>query len=590
MSPRRPHASRPARRGRAPVPAAALATVFVVSALFAPLPRPAVALAQSTGAEPPTSPPVIRIQAGPRDMGSATSPFYFSVPSPSESPRSARPVEPLPPALARRLRAAQDLRLAGLPERALDSLRVLQRAAPHHPVVVTELARAYMARDDWSSAQALLRAERAAARDSLLGSPELELSCERLGRPRDAAQVAVETWVASPPDGQWAMTALLRLLPMEPRATTEALRAALAKLPARGDLARGLALLLSRQGRPGEAAAALAAVDRPQWRPPVRQWFADEALFSGLAADSVAATEALVSLAADTAFAPVLRLNAARRANQLSVLAARSRETAPRLVRALADVSPAQWGEDLLLALARTLRESGRGADARALLTRGAELLRGRPELALERAWAQLRDGPPADVVPALDSLARLFPPARFPLAEAQFFAGRLDSALANYRRVALDPLSSNAVPALERTYLLEERPGDDALLALGSIAYERWRGEGARALRLADSLARALPADSPFRAQAALQLAELRAEAKDWTGALVPLAMVADSLPGDRLAPLARQRAGEAWLKLGDPKRALGQFEECLARYPRAWNAAEVRRQVERLRRELRL
>jgi regulator of sirC expression with transglutaminase-like and TPR domain len=64
----------------------------------------------------------------------------------------------------------------------------------------------------------------------------------------------------------------------------------------------------------------------------------------------------------------------------------------------------------------------------------------------------------------------------------------------------------------------------------------------------------------------------------------------VADSLPGDRLAPVARQRAGEAWLRLGDQRKALAQFEECLARYPRAWNAAEVRRQVERLRRESRL
>ena len=585
MSARRPHAPRRdrARHGRAP--ASVLAAALAALALAPPAAR-----AQSGGAAPPTAPPVIRIPAGPRGQGGATAPFYFSVPAPSETPRSSRPVEPLPPALARQLRSAQNLRQAGLPERALDTLRIVLRSAPHHPFVVIELARTHMARDDYAAAHALLRAERAAARDSLFGSPELELSCERLARPRDAAQVAVETWAASAPDGQWAMTALLRLLPQDPRATTETLRAALAKLPGRGDIARGLALLLSRQGRPAEAAAALAAVDRPLWRPSLRQWFADEALFSGLAAESAAAAEALVSLAGDSAFAPVLRLNAARRANQLSVLAGRSHETAPRLVRALANVSPAQWGEDLLLELARTLRQSGRGGEARALLTRGAELLQGRPELALERAWAQLRDGPPADVVPALDSLARLFPPARFPLAEAQFFAGQLDSALANYRRAALDPLSPTAVAALERTYLLEERPGDDALRAFGKIAYERWRGEEARALRAADSLARALPSGSPFRAQAALQLAELRGETNDWAGALAPLAMVADSLPGDRLAPLARQRAGEALLRLGDARRALGQFEECLARYPRAWNAPEVRRQAERLRRELRL
>jgi predicted negative regulator of RcsB-dependent stress response len=55
-------------------------------------------------------------------------------------------------------------------------------------------------------------------------------------------------------------------------------------------------------------------------------------------------------------------------------------------------------------------------------------------------------------------------------------------------------------------------------------------------------------------------------------------------------LAPLARQRAGDAYLSLGDETRALAQYEECLARYPRAWNSAEVRRRVEKLRRERRL
>ena len=98
------------------------------------------------------------------------------------------------------------------------------------------------------------------------------------------------------------------------------------------------------------------------------------------------------------------------------------------------------------------------------------------------------------------------------------------------------------------------------------------------------------MPRTAALHAHAAIQLGELRAANRDWAGALVPLLAVADSLPGDRLAPLARQRAGEALLRLGDARRALGQFEECLARYPRAWNAPEVRRQAERLRRELRL
>lgn len=517
-------------------------------------------------------------------------PFYFSVPPPSDAARSARPMPPLDPALARSLRRAQELRLAGLPERALDTLRVIERAAPHHPYVVLELARTHMARDDYASAWSLLKTERAAARDSLLGSPEMVLSGERLGRPRDAAQAAVETWVASAPEGQWTLTALLRLLPQDPRGVTEPLRAAVARDQGRGDLVRGLALLQARQGRPDEAARVLAAADRPAWRPPLRQWFADEALYSGLAADSIAATEALVSLAGDTAFASVLRLGAARRALAVATARGSARDVAPRIARAIEGVPPNLWGEDLLLALARTLRESGRGAEARAMLMRAGELMRGRPELVLERGWAQLREGPPASAVPLLDSLARAWPPALFALAEAEFFSGAMDSALVHYRAAALREDSPDAVPALERTYLIEERPSDPALRAMGELAYERWRGGAVRANRVADSLWRTLPTTSPYRVHAAMELADLRLEAKDPAGALIPLLAVADSMPADRLAPLARQRAGESLLAMGDTRRALQQFEECLARYPRAWNAAEVRRQVERLRRESRL
>ena len=579
MRPARPAEAR-RRRDRPPVlvPAAVLALLAAC---------PAGALAQA-GSPPPT--PVIRIQAGADGQPSASRQFYFSVPSPSETPQASRPIPPLSPVIARQLRHAQDLRLAGLPEPALDTLALVRKAEPHHPIVIVELARTHMARDDYAAAATLLRAERSLARDSLLGSPELVLCHERLGKPREAAQVAVETWVASPPDGQWTLSALLRLLPQDPRSITEALRLALSARPSRGDLARGYALLLSRQGRAEEAARALATVDRPAWRPPLRQWFADEALFSGLGVDSTAAAEALVSLAGDTAFASVLRMNAARRAHQLSVLGGRSRETAPRLVRALRDLPPSAWNDDLLLALARALREGGRGAEARALLDRNGALLKDRPELALERSWALLRDGPPAAAVPGLDSLARVYPAARFHLAEAQFFAGQIDSALVNYRKTAVAPGSPDAVVSLDRVYLLEEKPNDPALRAFGAIAYERWRGESANALRIADSLWRSLPVRSPFHARAALDLGELRGEAKDWSGALVPFMVVADSLPGDRLASVARQRAGEAWLRLGDQRKALAQFEECLARYPRAWNAAEVRRQVERLRRETRL
>jgi hypothetical protein len=85
--------------------------------------------------------------------------------------------------------------------------------------------------------------------------------------------------------------------------------------------------------------------------------------------------------------------------------------------------------------------------------------------------------------------------------------------------------------------------------------------------------------------------LAAQRDAAGDAHGALAALLVVADSLPDDRLAPLARQRAGDLYLtRLKDDRAALAQYEECLARYPRAWNAPEVRRAAERLRRDRRV
>ena len=86
------------------------------------------------------------------------------------------------------------------------------------------------------------------------------------------------------------------------------------------------------------------------------------------------------------------------------------------------------------------------------------------------------------------------------------------------------------------------------------------------------------------------IELASLREETGDGRGALEPLMAVAEKTPEDRLAPLARQRAGDVyrvWYK--DDAKAMAQYEECLARYPRAWNAPEVRRMVETMRRERR-
>lgn len=533
-------------------------------------------------------------QTGAKDPGRAArlarESMMLVAPGGNEAPRFSRPAPPLTPAQSERLRRAYDLRLQGLTDRSRDTLNALLREAPHHPLLVTELARTLAARADWAAIVTLGRDERARSRDSLLVTRELSLALERQARPREAAQVVFESWAASEREGTWAPARLLELAPADARGVTEVLRAGVAARPARPDLALAYAALLSRSGQAAEAARALATADRASYRPPLRQRFADAALTQFNTPDSLAAIEALVSLASDTKFERVLRLNAAVEAFGSATAHGAAAATAPRIATALADVTPSQWPADLLVTIARTLRESGRGAESRALLERDPAAALHVPELTLERLLAQLREGPPAAVLPQLDSLSRRFPRATFMLAEAEFFAGAFDSALVHYDVVARDPQSPDALTALERWYRVDDGKSEPALGAVASQAYARWRGDDARARFLADSLFRALPRTSPLFASAALAAADARAAQKDFAGALVAARVVADSLAADRLAPLARQRAGELLLQMGDARGALAQFEEGLARYPRAWNAPEVRRRVERLRKDTRL
>src|SRR5262249_49474581 len=143
------------------------------------------------------------------------------------------------------------------------------------------------------------------------------------------------------------------------------------------------------------------------------------------------------------------------------------------------------------------------------------------PELALERAISVAREGPPARALPLLDSLARAWPPARFTLAEVQFFAGELDSAHVNYERVAAVPEDDDAATALDRMYLLEEAPYSPVRPMLAQIEYERWRGHAPTALALSDSLWRMQAPHGEYAARAGLELAALRMEAGDPRGAL---------------------------------------------------------------------
>jgi thioredoxin-like negative regulator of GroEL len=258
------------------------------------------------------------------------------------------------------------------------------------------------------------------------------------------------------------------------------------------------------------------------------------------------------------------------------------------VAQALQDIPAERWGNELLLSIVRSLRQAGQTAAARSLMA-GAAGGSAHPELALEQALNELRDGPPEKALDALAALAATSEEAAFRYAEALFFAGQPDSALAGYQRLADDPGGAFTGAALERMFLLEEAEPRTGLPLFGRLAWEQWRGESKRALGLADSLYRSLPR-GPLWAEAALALAAQREATGDGKAALEPLLAVADGLPGDRLAPLARQRAGDVlriWHK--DDARAVEQYEECLARYPKAWNAPEVRRTLETLRRDRR-
>jgi tetratricopeptide (TPR) repeat protein len=509
-------------------------------------------------------------------------------PMPPVRVRSQRPVESLPHTLAARLQRAIDLRVSGLPERARDTLQALLRERPHHPAIVTELGRTDLARGDWSAVERLASAERAAARDSVLLGEELSRALERLGRPRDAMRVAIEAWTVSPVDGPWASGVVFRLAPADPRSALSALESAVTPRPWRTDLTTGYARLLAVSGKPLDAARVLADAEKRTGRTGLRVLFADESLRTGRPADTTAALHVLLDLTADAARRPEERMATARRAWMAVESSGREAEWAPKLAVAVRDVPADRFGPDLLLALVRSLQRTGHPAEARMLLAANPSLEQRMPELALERAMAIAREGPPARALPLLDSLAKAWPPARFMLAEVQFFAGEMDSAHANYDRVAAVSEDEHAAEALDRMYLLEESPDSELRPLLAQIAYERWRGANARAMALTDSLWRMQAPHGEYAARAGLTLASLRLEAGNARGALGPLLVVCDSLADDRLAPLARQRAGETYMALGDPKNALAQYEECLARYPRAWNSAEVRRRVERLRRDL--
>jgi len=503
-------------------------------------------------------------------------------------PISQRPAGPLTGAQLQSLGVARAMRDLGRLDVARDTLQRLLVASPHHPLLLWDLAAVQRDARDWKAIEQLARAERAATRDSLLLAQDYADALEKLGRPREAADVVIEAWVAADYVSSWADPTITRLADAGVKGLDLRLRAVAATRPARADLGRAAARLAWRSGDARSALASLAALDRmhPD-RTPERWTFAEEMVATRTSRDSAGAIEALIDLAGDRDRDVAFRFGAARRAWALVKTRGEEASAAPRIVRALGDQPPRSWGNELVIPLANGLRSAGLPAEARRLLAdAGGE---DDPQLVLERALDRLRESTDSTTVERLRPLAMILPEAGFRYAEGLFFAGSTDSALAWYGRVSRNVDGRFTGQAFERLYLIEDADPKEALPELGRMAWEEWRGEPRRALAVADSLWRTLPRGTTW-AQAAVAAARLHETTGDGRGALAPLLAVADSLPGDRLAPFARQRAGDvlrAYYK--DDARALAQYEECLARYPRAWNSAEVRRQVEFMRRERR-
>lgn len=511
-------------------------------------------------------------------------PLILEVPGTPSTP-SSHPLTPLDPGQMEVVRRAEQQRLAGKYDDARKLLASLPANVQHHPLVITERARLELAAGNWN-AVVQLGAERRSQRDSLLIGRELVDAYEHLNRSREASQVVTEVWAAAPVEENWAMRELERLAPSDAHAGRDGVRRALEREPQRTDLARGLAQLEWMGGDMHAALKVLHDLDRGERGPRNRWAFAENLLIRSTARDSSGAFEVFLDMVADPTQDPSYRVTAAQRYWSLLAVRGQQVEGAPRFYQALKDVPADRWGGPMVVEVARALRQGGDTADARALLNGASSGPQARADVLLERGLADLRDGPPEKALEALKPGPHGSDDQIFQYAEALFFAGQPDSALVWYQKASENPAGEHTGAALERIYLLEDASPRSALPAFGRVEYERWRGSSKHGLAMAESLWQSLPRGALW-AQAAMIVVDERDALGDPRGAVAMAQMVADSLPDDRLAPLARQRAGDLYTtRLKEDAKAVEQYEACLARYPKAWNAPEVRRRLEELRR----
>ncbi len=229
------------------------------------LARPAAALlALAAAASAWAQPPVLQGPPRPPD------PRPLIVLSPAPAALSQRPAPPLTDAQRARLQQALGFAASGFPEKALPLLQLLLTEVPHHAIVLTEMARVENTLEDFVVVEKLGRAERLAQKDSILLGRELSQALERMGRPREAAQVAIEAWVASPIELEWAKAVVTRAADSDPRAVREIVRRAATLRPERTDLARLGARLEWQLGDLRSALRMLAAAERSEARPRLR--------------------------------------------------------------------------------------------------------------------------------------------------------------------------------------------------------------------------------------------------------------------------------------------------------------------------------
>jgi tetratricopeptide (TPR) repeat protein len=181
---------------------------------------------------------------------------------------------------------------------------------------------------------------------------------------------------------------------------------------------------------------------------------------------------------------------------------------------------------------------------------------------------------------------------AAYRLAEVEFFRGDIDSALTLFQDMAeAYPRSLRADDAAGRYILLNKYQsvgGGVALELLGRMEWGRQVGDSAAV----DSTATLILENwggGELGAEAYLGLADIAERSGRYEQALDYLEKLVAAHAGDRRAPTALQRQGDILAgKLHRPEEALRRYEAVLADYPTTVQAGDVRRALERLRRDI--